>query len=191
MTLSRTRDAFCLPSEEASATINEAADRSCNTRGKRDEREKVAEGSSGAPSIPHHLKRVEPTNHSPLLRQSKSLAPLLSGPQEVESIIQRNEHRRAQVELGIYLMLDQPPDIAEARALAFLPPTGSSTACTTTTTTTSRPCYDAEDSSLPDSFSYLSLHDKSSLSSYFFAPRYLDSLFQPFKDWWGSHSSTR
>jgi hypothetical protein len=165
--------------------MNEAMDRS-NTRGKRDEREKVAEGSSD-PGIPHHLsKRVEPTYHSPLLRQSKSLAPLLSGPQEVESIIQRNEHRRAQVELGIYLMLDEPPD-AEERALGFLPLTG--TACTTTTTTTTRPCYDAEDSSLPDSFSYLSLHDKSSLSSYFSAPRYLDSLLQPFKHWWGSHSS--
>ncbi|OAV91299.1 hypothetical protein PTTG_28024 [Puccinia triticina 1-1 BBBD Race 1] len=120
-----------------------------------------------------------PSLRSQTRHRSKPLEPYVSRPLEVESIIQRNEHRRARVELGLYLILDQPP---ADNALVF-PPLAT------------RPCYDAEDNYWPDSFSHLSdrsIPCNSSLSSYFTNPHH-PSIFRPVKDWWSSRrgKSTR
>lgn len=130
--------------------------------------------SVGPAAIANHLKQAAlgwPSHLSQPIRRSKPLEPFVSRPLQVESVIQRNQYRRAKAELSLYLLLDQPP---EEGKLVF-PPLGA------------RVCHDAEDSSLPDSHYYLS--DRStpcnpSLASRLTRPQPI-SVIQPLKVRWG------
>jgi hypothetical protein len=122
-------------------------------------------------------QQPRPSLRSQTRHRSKPLEPYVSRPLEVESIIQRNEYRRARVELGLYLLLDQPAGVEE-NSLVFPP---------------SATCYDAEESHWPDSFSHLSdrsIPCNSSLSSYFTNSR-PPSILQPVKEWWCSRWSKK
>ncbi|KAI7954622.1 hypothetical protein MJO28_005022 [Puccinia striiformis f. sp. tritici] len=164
--------ARCLIFERDGGTIDEVEGQ---TQREEREDETMTEDSS---INPHRPKVIQPARstclRSQTRRRSTPLEPSLSCPLEVESIIQRNELRRAHVELGLYLILDQPPGASRV----VLPPLAT------------KPCYDAEDSNWPDSYSHLSDRNSLSLSSYLTNHR-PPSMIQPAKTRWCSRWSKR